>query len=115
MSGRISLRAHGDERVTCLLCEDKGWVCENHPDSPLPDCTLADVAAPACPAPGAIRRQDGTTRRGSRGAFSRITSEAAGPDATSVAFRCEKAIHGRAGPSCGSLTKERFLQMLDLV
>jgi hypothetical protein len=20
--------------MTCLLCEDTGWVCENHPDQP---------------------------------------------------------------------------------
>jgi len=49
--------------MKCMVCEDVGWVCENHPDQPWdgPDaCTCGGAGAPchACnrPAAGDIPR-----------------------------------------------------------
>jgi hypothetical protein len=38
--------------MKCLLCEDSGWVCENHPDQPWEGphaCTCGGAGSP-CPA-----------------------------------------------------------------
>jgi hypothetical protein len=52
--------AHGEVRnkttqnglsMTCILCEDTGWVCENHPDTPWDGeyaCTCGGAGMP-CP------------------------------------------------------------------
>jgi hypothetical protein len=37
--------------MICLVCEDSGWVCENHPDRPFQGehaCTCGGAGAP-CP------------------------------------------------------------------
>ncbi|MET4038272.1 hypothetical protein ABIB94_009391 [Bradyrhizobium sp. JR7.2] len=36
--------------VTCVNCDDLGWVCENHPERPGTARAPAPVAAPAHPA-----------------------------------------------------------------
>jgi len=53
----------------CLLCEDEGWVCENHPDQPF-DPTLADVAALASRVRSAIPQAETINLRGFRKASS---------------------------------------------
>jgi hypothetical protein len=33
--------------MKCLVCEDTGWVCENHPDQPFrhpAPCDICDIA-----------------------------------------------------------------------
>ena len=49
--------------MKCLLCEDTGWVCENHPDRPRDgpracDCGGAGAPCPVCngPAEGDVPR-----------------------------------------------------------
>jgi hypothetical protein len=44
--------------MKCLLCEDTGWVCENHPDQPWQgrqacDCGGAGAPCPRCNAAAA--------------------------------------------------------------
>jgi hypothetical protein len=48
-----------------MLCEDEGWVCENHADQPFAGRTLAGVAAQACRVLSVIDRAM-KTRRGCR-------------------------------------------------
>lgn len=44
-------------KLTCIRCEDIGWVCENHPDLPAESehacpCGGAGMPCPACNAAG---------------------------------------------------------------
>lgn len=36
--------------VTCLRCQDEGWICEAHPDQPWPrdDCAGPGELCPVC-------------------------------------------------------------------
>jgi hypothetical protein len=59
--------------MICTVCEDSGWVCENHPYLPWGRArTLANAAALACLAPDAIRAMP-KYRRDCRKALSVMT------------------------------------------
>lgn len=47
---RLSCRfPKGEGWMKCLLCEDTGWVCENHPDQPWQGpCGGAGAPCPRC-------------------------------------------------------------------
>ena len=47
------MRFAGNVVMDCLLCEDTGWVCENHPDQPFAGphacrCGGAGMPCPKC-------------------------------------------------------------------
>jgi len=47
--------------VTCLVCEDTGWVCESHPDQPW------KARMPALAAARTVARREGKPPRLPRG------------------------------------------------
>jgi hypothetical protein len=57
--------------VKCLLCEDTGWVCEDHQDRP---AWAARVARPAHHAPAVTRRRS-TSPRASRKVSSQMATK----------------------------------------
>jgi hypothetical protein len=64
--------------MTCLACEDTGWVCENHPDQPWEGPHASLVAEPVHLAPAAMQRPL-MSRRASQKTLSQMASNGGWP------------------------------------
>lgn len=65
----MSCRNHVARIKPCLLCDDMGWVCENHPDQPWEGPHACTCGRAGMPCPECNHSED--DRRGFQGASCR--------------------------------------------